>query len=334
MTAGRRRCLLYLLLGIVALACAAWLVMVRMPGRSHHGPLAALSEHERQLASDLERHVGKLAGEIGERNLLRRSAYEFAAQHIESSFVTAGLAAERQTFSVRGFTCANVWTDVPGTTRAHEIVVIGAHYDSVEGCPGANDNGSGVAALLVLASAFAKQAHARTLRLVAFANEEPPWFHTGDMGSVRFARACKERGDDIVVMLSLETLGYYSDAEGSQKYPLPLLDWLYPSRGDFIAFVGNVASATRTREAIATFREHAAFPSEGACLPSWVPGVGWSDQWAFWQEGYAALMVTDTAPFRYPHYHLASDKPEHVDSARLARVVTGVEHVLRRWLAP
>lgn len=332
MTAKPRRRVPYLVLGIAVAVMAAWLATVRMPGRSHRGVLPPPSAREREIAATLERHVRKLAGEIGERNVLRRSAYEAAAQHVEASFAAAGLAPRRQTFTVRGIACANVWVEIEGTTNASEIVVVGAHYDSVEGCPGANDNASGVAALIVLAAELGRERHPRTLRLVAFANEEPPWFHTEDMGSVHFARACKERGDDVVVMLSLETLGCYSDEEGSQNYPLPLLRAFYPSRGDFVAFVGNVASGSRTREAIATFREHAAFPSEGACLPSWVPGVGWSDQWAFWQEGYRALMVTDTAPFRYAHYHRASDTPEHVDCEKLARVVVGLQHVAESWL--
>lgn len=322
------------LLGLALVVCGftVWLLMVRMPGRSHRGALAPLTERERALAADLTHHVRALAGEIGERNLLHRSAYEAAARYLEQSFATAGLVAQRQTFTVRGLPCANVWTEVTGTTHASEIVVVGAHYDSVEGCPGANDNGSGVAALLVLAAQLAKQRSPRTLRLVAFANEEPPWFQTDDMGAVQFARACRERGDGVVAMLSLETLGCYSDADDSQSHPLPMLGWLYPTRGDFVAFVANIGSAARTREAIATFREHAAFPSEGACLPSWVPGVGWSDHWAFWKAGYPAVMVTDTAPFRYPHYHRASDTPEHVDCEKLARVVTGLEHVVTKWL--
>jgi len=104
---------------------------------------------------------------------------------------------------------------------------------------------------------------------------------------------------------------------------------IYPSTGDFIGFVGNLSSRGLVRRAIGVFREHAQFPSEGAALPSWVPGVGWSDHWAFWQEGYPAIMVTDTAPFRYTHYHTGGDTIDKVDFRRFARVVSGLEPVIR-----
>ena len=104
---------------------------------------------------------------------------------------------------------------------------------------------------------------------------------------------------------------------------------IYPSTGDFIGFVGNLSSRGLVRRAIGVFREHAQFPSEGAALPSWVPGVGWSDHWAFWQEGYPAIMVTDTAPYRYAHYHRESDTPDKIDYERTALVVQGLEHVVR-----
>jgi Zn-dependent M28 family amino/carboxypeptidase len=168
----------------------------------------------------------------------------------------------------------------------------------------------------------------RTLRFVAFTDEEPPCFQTECMGSLASAKACKAKGEDIAAMISLETLGCYSEEEGSQSYPLPILGFAYPSRGNFVAFVGNVASGGLVREAIGAFRETTAFPSEGAALPGWIPGVGWSDHWSFWQQGYPAIMVTDTAPFRYRHYHKASDTPDELDYERLARVVEGLTKVV------
>jgi Zn-dependent M28 family amino/carboxypeptidase len=163
-----------------------------------------------------------------------------------------------------------------------EIVVVGAHYDTAETdergtAPGADDNASGVAAMLAIARALTaeKLAPKRTLRFVAFVNEEPPYFWNDGMGSLVYARACKARGDRIAAMLSLETLGYYRDEPGSQKYP-PVVSWFYPDRGDFIAFVGNTASRSLVRAAIATFRSSVAFPSEGAAMPGFVTGVGWS----------------------------------------------------------
>jgi Zn-dependent M28 family amino/carboxypeptidase len=193
---------------------------------------------------------------------------------------------------------------------------------------------TGVAATLALARRFAAAKPARTLRFVAFVNEEPPCFQTDTMGSAVYAKACREAGDDVRAMVSLETLGCYFDAPGWQQYPAPGLSLAYPSRGNYVAFVGNSASKALVREAVGTFRAHCAFPSEGTALPEWVPGVGWSDHWAFWREGFPALMVTDTAPFRYAEYHTARDTPDRIDYERLARVVSGLVHVVGRLAAP
>jgi Zn-dependent M28 family amino/carboxypeptidase len=228
-------------------------------------------------------------------------------------------------------TVSNLEADVAGGARAREVVVVGAHYDTAAGGPGAADNASGVAALLAIARSLtaSKLAPARTLRFVAFVNEEPPYFWNPEMGSLVYAKACKARGDDVVAMLSLETLGYFRDDAGSQKYP-PIVSWFYPDRGDFIAFVGNLGSRSVVREAIATFRGAVRFPSEGAALPSFVTGVGWSDQWSFWQVGYPGVMVTDTAPFRNPHYHQMSDTPDTLDYDRLSRVTEGLVAVVKK----
>jgi Zn-dependent M28 family amino/carboxypeptidase len=223
--------------------------------------------------------------------------------------------------------CDNVEAEIRGRDRPGDIIVIGAHYDSVPYTTGANDNASGVAAMLALARVFAKAHPAATLRFVAFANEEQPYFYTLDMGSLVYAKRCKARGENVVGMISLETIGFYSDAKGSQKYPPPL-DFIYPSEGNFIGIVGDRSSRDLVRRAVGTFRRTTRFPSEGASLFRVIPGVGWSDQWAFWQMGYPAIMVTDTAPFRYPHYHRVTDTPDKLDYDRMARVVGGLEHVI------
>ena len=193
--------------------------------------------------------------------------------------------------------------------------------------PGANDNGSGPAALLELARAFAGARPARTLRFVAFVNEEPPHFQTDAMGSLVYARGCRERGERVVAMLSLETIGYYTDAPGSQNYPFPL-GLFYPSEGNFLGFVGNTASEQLVFDAIGSFRRHTRVPSEGGVLDERLPGIGWSDHWSFWQMGYPAIEITDTAPFRYAHYHEATDTPDKLDYDGFARVVVGLERVI------
>lgn len=307
----------------------AWGSWLRMPGESHRGALEPLSPDALELRAALEREVRVLAVDIGERNVGRPEALGRAAEHVEKALARSGLPVGVQSYGVAGVECRNLEVELRGRERPDEIVVVGAHYDSAPGTPGADDNASGTAALILLAARLRTLAapHARTLRLVAFVNEEPPHFQTADMGSWRYARRARERGENIVAMLSLETIGFFSDAEGSQKYPPPL-GFFYPSRGDFIGFVGNPASKQLVRRALGAFRDKARFPSEGAAVPGVLPGVGWSDHWAFWKEGYPAIMVTDTAPFRNPHYHAASDTPERMDFERMTRVVLGLEHVV------
>lgn len=319
-------------LGLAILAVLAsgwgWDCMIVMPGKSYRGPLTPPADRERALAATLRADVEHLAGTIGARSVPHHGAgLAAAADFIEARLRAAGHQPTHQDFEVGSHTCRNVEVELPGRSTPEEIVVIGAHYDSAGDCPAANDNGSGVAALLALARDLAGRTPARTLRLVAFANEEPPYFQTEDMGSLRYARRCRARDERVVAMLSLETLGYYDEREGSQVYPPPF-SLFYPSTGNFLAFVGNVGSRKLVRRAVARFRRDTRFPSEGVAVPGFIPGVGWSDHWSFWQAGYPAIMVTDTAPFRYPHYHEASDTPDKLDYARLARIVPGLAAVV------
>jgi Zn-dependent M28 family amino/carboxypeptidase len=299
-------------------------VKLRMPGQSFQGPLPAADADESALAEMLRRDVVMLAETIGERNVVKHHKLLEAAAWLEKELSRAGYEVQKQAFVSRGRECHNLAVELKGTARPEEIVVVGAHYDSVEGCPGANDNGTGVAATLALARRFAGRSGERTVRFAFFANEEPPHFQTDQMGSFHYAQGCRERDEKIVGMISLETIGYYSDEAGSQQYPFPF-GLKYPSTGNFIALVGNSASQKLVEQAVGSFRRHAKFPSEGAALPGWIPGVAWSDHWSFWEAGYPAMMITDTAPFRYPHYHLESDTPDKIDFARMAKVVAGVE---------
>jgi len=306
------------------LVAALWIrAMVDMPGRSHSGPLPHLSGVEKEVRRRLEGHVNALAGE---RNMWHYEALTEAASYIEDTFEALDLHVTSQAYQVDGKEVRNLAAEIRGASQPEEIVLIGAHYDSVAGCPGANDNASGVAALLEIARLLASRQVAGTVRLVAFVNEEPPFFQGANMGSLVYARAARERGEHITAALSLETIGCYSDEPGSQSYPPPL-GLAYPDRGNFIAFVGNTSSGTLVRRSVGSFRRHTAFPSEGIAAPSSLPGVGWSDHWAFWQEGFPAIMVTDTAPYRYRHYHEATDTPDRLDFDRMARVVAGLSRV-------
>ena len=321
-----RRRDIYLLLVLLVAGLVVWWFMIQMPGKNSPA-LLALTPEEIALRGELVSDVQTLAGQIGERNFRRYKELMAASDFIEKSFSMAGLPSRRDTYKVQGANFDNIEAEIKGTRS--EILLVGAHYDSVLGSPGANDNGSGVAALLALARRFAGKPCARTVRFVAFVNEEPPMFQAaGEMGSYVYAGRCRASGDRIEAMMSLETIGYYSNALHSQRYPLLGLGLLYPTTGNFVGFVGNVSSRALVREAIGQFRRHAQVPAQGAAMPSIIPGVGWSDQWAFWQHGYPGIMITDTAPFRYPHYHAASDTPDKLDYDTMARVVQGLEKVI------
>jgi Zn-dependent M28 family amino/carboxypeptidase len=318
-------------LGLLALTLAlillgGYLSMIRMPGQSWTGPLPPLGEEEAALRDRLRVHVVKLAGQIGERTAFLPERLSRAAAWIEGQLSDMGYAVAAQEYIAEGTSSRILAAELPGGERKEEVVLLGAHYDSVVGSPGANDNATGVAALLEIARALSGRTFPRTLRFVAFPNEEPPFFQTPLMGSLVYARACRERGEEIAAMLSLETLGYYRDEPGTQTFPAPL-QLLYPDTADFIGFVGNWRSRALVRRSVALFREHARFPSQGGAVPGWITGVGWSDHWAFWEAGYRAIMVTDTALFRYPYYHTLEDTPDKLDYDRLARVTEGLKHV-------
>jgi hypothetical protein len=148
------------------------------------------------------------------------------------------------------------------------------------------------------------------------------------MGSLVYAKECRARHDRIVAMLGLESVGFYSDAPRSQTYPVGL-GILYPATGNFVAFIGNVTSRPLVHRAIAAFRATNALPSIGAAAPNAIPGVGWSDHWSFWQEGYQGIEVTDTALYRNPHYHTPADTPDRLDYPRMARFSIAMESVIR-----
>jgi len=312
---------------VVALPVAGVGCMTCMPGSSYRGTLAAMKPQTAELSERLARHVKVLAGEIGSRHLGRLESLRRAERYIAGELGAAGYGVAAEAFTVDGVEVRNLVAERGGAGRAGEIVLVGAHYDTVPTTPGADDNASGIAAMLELARAFSGRSASRTVRFVAFVNEEPPYFQGEGMGSWVYARRARARGDRVVGMLPLETVGYYRDAPGSPKYPPPF-SLFYPNRGDFIAFVGNLASRCLVRRCVGLFRAKAGFPAEGLTAPGFVTGVGWSDHWSFWKEGYPAVMVTDTAPFRNPNYHQPTDTPDTLDYPRMARVVAGLEVVV------
>lgn len=293
---------------------------------------AGLEASASRLRADLEHLAGP---GIGERNAFKPGTLEASAAWITAKLEAEGYAVARGGYSIDelhpGQTFVNLWAEIPGTSKADEIVVIGAHYDSVRGSPGANDNGSGVVAVLELARQLKGKRFERTVRLMFWTNEEPPFFQTPTMGSRVEALRSKKRGEKITAVVSVETVGYYTSEKGSQKYPSPLFRLFHPGTGDFVAVVSDFGSQGLAKRVAGALKGADAGGERlkverGAGHERW-PGIGWSDHWAYWQEGYPAVMVTDTAPFRYPHYHLATDTPEKVDYGMVARLVRGLERV-------
>lgn len=284
-----------------------------------------------KLVDRLRAHVETLAGEIGERNMWHPQALQQAADYIENVWRHQGYAVSRYDYKTRGESAANL--EITHKGESEEIVLVGAHYDSVIGSPGANDNGSGVATMLELSRYLAREPSKRTVRFVAFVNEEPPFFKTSTMGSRVYTRMVRARGDRIRAMLCLETIGFYSDAPNSQHYP-PLFNLFYPDKANFIGFVSNFHSRALLKETVAAFRAASDFPIEHIATFGWVPGVDWSDHWSFWRAGIPAIMITDTALYRYPYYHMAQDTPDKVNYRRLADLMEGLLAVVNAIADP
>ncbi len=315
--------LVVLTITAIAVGCRyAW-----MPGKSYRGGLAPLDSEQSALAGRLRVHVEALAEEIGQRNILSHGSLNLTAAYISTSLKSMGYEVNLLPYDAEGIEANNIEAVLEGTGMADEVVVAGAHYDTAPGTRGANDNASGVAGVLELGRMMAGKPLKRTVRFVLFANEEPPYFQTDLMGSFVYALSLREKDVNVVAMLSLETIGFYSNEPGSQQYPFPF-SLLYPNTGNFIGFVSTTESRTLVRKALGIFRRDTDFPSEGAAIPPMFPGADWSDHWAFMVNGYKGIMITDTAPYRYAHYHTSDDTPDKLDYPRMARVVTGIRDVV------
>ena len=311
---------------------------MKMPGESYSGKFKELDRDENAIRQSLEKHIAYLAGTLGERNMFRPNNLEKAAEYMEHHFHNSGANVSSQSYELKDwyshlgqkpgdYKPRNIEAELSGQVFKDEIILIGAHYDSVIGSPGANDNATGAAALLEIAQTLSGKKLKRTVRLVAFVNEEPPYFATKNMGSYVYAQRSRERAENILGMIALETLGYYSDNKGSQNYPFPL-GFFKPKTGNFVGFVSNIGSKPLLNQFVTRFRNLAQFPSDGVAFPQIIPGIGWSDHRSFWKFDYPAIMVTDTALYRYPYYHSFEDTPDKIQYDPLARVVSGLGKVI------
>ncbi len=277
----------------------------------------------RDLHDKLREHLWILGAEIGERNIWRHRELEASVEFIKKNWLEQGYEVKTQEYTVHDVPVQNLEITLKGSRYPDKTIVIGAHYDSVHGSPGANDNGSGVAALLELSRLLLTKRTEKTIKFVAFVNEEPPFFLTRQMGSRVYAARARKNKEQIEAMISLETIGYYSDQPGSQKYPFPLR-FFYPDTANFIGFVGNLRYRDLVKKALRLFRRNTHFPAHGVAAPCWLTGIGWSDHWSFWREGYPAIMITDTAFFRYDYYHTIADTPDKLVYDKMANVVAGL----------
>jgi Zn-dependent M28 family amino/carboxypeptidase len=275
--------------------------------------------------------VTALARGIGFRTYREIDRLEQAAQFISGQFSSFGCHVTRQAFPFLGNTYHNIIAESRGTLQPEDILIIGAHYDTVRTTPGADDNASGVAGLLALAREFKDLRLARTVRFVAFGLEEPPVFRTINMGSYHYARSLKEQREQVAGMICLEMIGYFCDREGCQHYPIPFMTTKFPKSGNYISFVGNLRSKSFTKTTADRFQKATDLPIVTLNAPPVVLGIDFSDHWSFHKFGYKAFMVTDTAFYRNPHYHAPSDLPETLDFQRMAKVVEGLVGAVKEW---
>lgn len=315
-----RRIFIIILFGVIAF------VVIKVSTSGWKFSKKSFSGHGKnpELVEILKSHVYKLAHVIGDRSVYKPDKLNEAADYITEQFSSYGYDVEFQTYTLMGQTTRNIIACKKG--KPDEVVIVGAHYDTCFN-PGANDNASAVAGLLELARLMSDKETDCAIKFIAFVNEEPPFFKTENMGSCVYAKDAKKRGEKIKAVIILEMIGSYSDEPKSQKYP-PLFGLFYPSKANFIAVVGNFSSKWLVKKTVTAFEKGAEFPIESIVTFDFVPGVDFSDHWSFWREGYPAVMVTDTAFYRYSHYHTHLDTYEKLDYESMAEVVKGLESVL------
>jgi Zn-dependent M28 family amino/carboxypeptidase len=288
-----------------------------------------LAEREIEfLGEGLRRHVNALAVDIGPRTPFSGDSLERAAVYIQSAFQEMGLSVIEQPYQYYGQRVVNLLATAEPTTKPSAYYVVGAHYDTVPTTPGADDNASAVAVMLELARRLPDAQLNVPVLFVAFTLEEPPAFYTGHQGSRVFVRNCQSKGDRVLGALILEMVGYTSPR---QHYPFVSRWPGYPAQGNFIGIIGNWRSRRFGRAVLKGFRKNARLPVESLLLPlnGWMlPATRLSDHASFWDVGWPALMVTDTAFFRNPHYHLPSDGIDTLNFVFMAQLVKSLEHAL------
>ena len=321
-----KKTLVSLAILFVAFLFFSYWYMMKCEGNWHGEPLEKkmkmeLVEIKKSMMSD----IGYLQN-LGPRNSENETNYKQLRQceeWIKQRWESQGYTVKKQTFSYKGKEYSNFEIEIKGRTLPSEIIIISAQYDTLPDSPGANNNGSGIAILFQLTQLLRKHTPDRTLRLLNFVNEEDPFFGTEMMGSYQYAKRCRQRGEDIRVMLSLDALGIYKDEPGSQRLPFPF-SMFYPNRGNFLAFIGNLYSRKYVIEATSGFKKGSSFRIRAGVAPEWAKGAAWSDHSSFWKFGYPGIMVTDTGGFRSPSHTTKEDTMEKLNFEAMSRILIGM----------
>ena len=321
-----KRVLLVLVLLIIVFLLFSYWYMMKCEGNWRGEPLEKkmkmeLIEIKKGMESDIE-YLQKL----GPRNSENEKTYNqlrHCEEWIRQRWELQGYVVKKHTFSIREKEYSNLEIEIKGRTLPSEIIIISAQYDTLPDSPGANNNGSGIAILFQLSQLLRKRTPDRTLRLLNFVNEEDPFFGTEMMGSFQYAKRCRQQGEDIRVMLSLDALGVYKNEPGSQRLPFPF-SIFYPDRGNFLAFIGNLQSRKYVKEVTKGFKKGSSFQIQAGVAPEWAKGGSWSDHSSFWKFGYPGIMVTDTGGFRSAHHTTKEDTIEKLDFEAMSRIVIGM----------
>jgi hypothetical protein len=313
-----RKWLLKTGVGLLCLLLAAWAIITQ--------PLFSHSPVRNDIppvdSSKLETHVRTISEKMFPRDPGHQENLDRVAEYIRHAFASANGIVSDQPFDVKGKTYRNIIADFGPETR--EMIIVGAHYDAVEDTPGSDDNAGGIAGLLELAGLLGKTKPARRVELVAYTLEEPPYFGTKFMGSAVHAESLKRQNKSVHLMISLEMIGCFSDVPGSQEMPSSLIKPFYPNRGDFIAVVGKIGHGGIVRRVKRAMRSASNLPVYSLNAPRFLPGIDFSDHVNYWDAGYKALMITDTAFYRNARYHTIKDTPDTLDYRRMTRVIQGV----------
>lgn len=277
--------------------------------------------------NNLKLHVKFIADEIGERHVRKHLALHRIANYISQQWTMMGYEVERQPFTAKGVKCENLEATKTGSDKPDDIILICAHYDTAKDCPGANDNASGIAAMLEIARYFSHTNPGCSIRFVALTNEKPPFYGTEKSGSWIYAHRANHNCDKIRTAIILESLGYYNNANHSQLYPPPM-SLFHPKQGNFLAMASNLGSMTTMRKFAKCFKKHSRFRFETMVAQNFLPWVKWSDSSPFWLNGYHAFMISDTAQYRYPFYDSVRDTPEKIDYQCLTFITDGLTRAI------